>query len=130
MLGTKERGTTKVTLEFLGDVMPVFEKFLFLFQKASLVIHVVYDNMCDTLLKLMRRFMKPQTTEKKYGTELVSIQCTDTKLQLVDEELIIRDATQKVLVTTVRQTKTCNAWNESILQYNNFIPAAEVTSQK
>ena len=71
MLGTKERGTTKVTLEFLRDVMPVFEKFLSLFQKASPVIHVVYDNMCDTLLKLMRRFMKPQTTEKKYGVELV-----------------------------------------------------------
>ena len=49
MLGTKERGTTKVTLEFLRDVMPVFEKFLLLFQKASPVIHVVYDNMCVTL---------------------------------------------------------------------------------
>ena len=84
---------TKVTLEFLRDVMPVFEKFLLLFQKASPVIHVVYDNMCDTLLKLMRKFMKLQTTEKKCGAELVSIQCTDTKLQLVDKELIFGDAT-------------------------------------
>ena len=99
MLGTKERGTTKVTLEFLRDVMPVFEKFLLLFQKASPVIHVVYDNMCDTLLKLQRRFMKPQTIEKKYGAELVSIQCTDIKLQLVDKELIIGDATRKALAT-------------------------------
>ena len=49
MLGTKERGRTKVTLEFLRDVMPVFEKFLSLFQKASPVIHVVYDNICDTV---------------------------------------------------------------------------------
>ena len=55
--------------------------------------------MCDTLLKLMRRFMKLQTTEKKYGAELVSIQCTDTKIQLVDKELIIGDATQKALAT-------------------------------
>ena len=77
MLGTKERATAKVTLEFLRDVMSVFEKFLLLFQKASPVIHVVYDNMCDTLLKLMRRFMKPQITEKMYGAELVSIHCTD-----------------------------------------------------
>ena len=77
--------------------MPVFEKFLLLFQKTS-VIHIVYDNMCDTLLKLMR-FMKPQTTEKKYGAELVSIQCTDTILQLVDKELIIGDATRKALAT-------------------------------
>ena len=55
--------------------------------------------MCDTLLKLMRRFVKPQMTEKKYGAELVSVQCTDTKLQLVDKELIIGDATQKALAT-------------------------------
>ena len=47
----------------------------------------------------MTRFMKPQTTEKKYGAELVSIQCTDTKLQLVDKELIIGDTTQKALAT-------------------------------
>ena len=99
MLGTKERGTTKVTLEFLRDTMPVFEKFLLLFQKASPVTYVVYDNMCDTLLELMRRFMKPQTTEKKHGAELISIQCTDTKPQLVDKELIIGDATQKALAT-------------------------------
>ena len=93
MLGTKERGTTKVTLEFLRDVMPVFEKFLLLFQKASPVIHVVYDDICDILLKLMKRYMKLQTIEKKYEAELVSIQYTDTKLQLVDKELIIGDAT-------------------------------------
>ena len=43
--------------------------------------------------------MKPQTTVKKYGAELVSIQFTDTKLQLVDKELIIGDATQKALAT-------------------------------
>ena len=43
--------------------------------------------------------MKPQTTENKYGAELVSIQCTDTKLQLVDKELIIGDATRKALAT-------------------------------
>ena len=43
--------------------------------------------------------MKLQITEKKYGAELVSIQCTDAKLQLVDKELIIGDATQKALAT-------------------------------
>ena len=82
MLGTKEKDVTRVTLEFLNDIIPVFEMFLLLFQKCSLVIHVVYDSLCDILLKLMRRCLKPQATEKKYEAELASIECANTKLQL------------------------------------------------
>ena len=33
MLGTKEKDVTRVTVEFLNDTIPVFEKFLLLFQK-------------------------------------------------------------------------------------------------
>ena len=68
-----------------------------LFQKSSPVIHVVYDSFYDILLKLMRRFLKPQATEKKYGTELASIECTNTKLQLADKEMVIGDGTWKAL---------------------------------
>ena len=35
ILGTKENQTTRVTLEFLSNVIPVFEKFLLLFQKSQ-----------------------------------------------------------------------------------------------
>ena len=59
MLGTKEKDVTRLTLEFLNDIIPVFEKFLLPVQKSSPVIHVVYDSLCDILLKLMRRFLKP-----------------------------------------------------------------------
>ena len=45
----------------------------------------------------MRRFLKPQTTEKKYGTELPSIECTNMKLQLADKEMVIGDDTWKAL---------------------------------
>ena len=78
MLGTKEKDVTRATLEFLNDIIPVFEKFLLPFQKSSPVIHVVYDSLYDILLKLMRRFLKPQATKKKYGAELASIECTNT----------------------------------------------------
>ena len=97
MLGTKEKDVTRVTLEFLNDIIPVFEKFLLPFQKGSLVIHVVYDSLCDIPLKLMRRFLKPQATAKKYGTELASIECTNMKLQLADKEMVIGDGTWKGL---------------------------------
>ena len=45
----------------------------------------------------MRRFLKPQATEKKYGAELASIECTNTKLQLADKEMVIGDGTWKAL---------------------------------
>ena len=96
MLGTKEKDVTRVTLEFLNDIIPAFEEFLLPFQKSSPVIHVVYDSLCDILLKLMR-FLKPQATEKKYGAELASIECTNTKLQLADKETVIGDGTWKAL---------------------------------
>ena len=60
MLGTKEKDVTRVTLEFLNDNIPVFEKFLLLFQKSSPVIHVVYDSLYDIPLKLMKRFFGNQ----------------------------------------------------------------------
>ena len=74
--------------------------------------------------------MKPQATEKKYGAELASIECTNTKLQLADKEMVIGDDTWKALnALQGRKTEEINAWNEIILQYCYFIPAAEVAPE-
>ena len=54
LLGTKEKAVTKVTLEFLNNLIPLFEQFVLLFQKSSPVVHVLYDSMCDILAKPMR----------------------------------------------------------------------------
>ena len=85
MLNAKEKMVTRVLLEFLNDVIPVFEQFLLLFQRASPVIHIMYDSMCDILVRLLRRYMKGQAVEKRYGSDLTSIECQDVKLQLPDE---------------------------------------------
>ena len=97
VLGTKERVVTRVTLQFLNSCIPVLEQFLLLFQKSSPVVHILYDNMCDILGKLMRRFTKTQALEIKYGSDLSSIDCKEFKLQLGDQELLIADATRKEL---------------------------------
>ena len=97
MLGTKKRVVTQVTLEFLNSCIRVCEQFLLLFQKSSPVVHILYDNMCDILGKLMRRFMKTWALENKYGSDLSSIDCKEFKLQLGDKELVIPDATRKAL---------------------------------
>ena len=53
LLNAKEKGSTRASLEFLNDVVPVFEEVLLLFQKASPVVHVLYDTLCESLLRLM-----------------------------------------------------------------------------
>ena len=59
------------------------------------MVHILYDNMCDILGKLMRMFMKTQALENKYGSDLSSIDCTEFKFQLGDQDLVIADATRK-----------------------------------
>ena len=97
LLGTKEKATTKVNLEFFNSVVPLFEQFLLLFQKSSPTILILYDSICDVLAKLMRRFMKIAALEKKYGSELASIECKDVSLQLADKDVVIGDRARKGL---------------------------------
>ena len=97
MLTGIEKDHTKVTLEFLNNTVPIFESFLTLFQKSGPTVHIVYDSMCQSLLKVMRRFLKASSLEDKYGVELSDIPCNDVKLQLSDSELIIGDETRRAL---------------------------------
>ena len=98
MLNAKEKMVTRVLLEFLNDVIPVFEQFFLLFQRASPVIHIMYDSMCDILVRLLRRFMKGQAVEKRYGSDLTSIECQDVKLQLPDKSIVIGKGAREALV--------------------------------
>ena len=98
MLNAKEKMVIRVLLEFLNDVIPVFEQFLLLSQRASPVIHIMYDSMCDILVRLLRRFMKGQAVEKRYGSDLTSIECQDVKLQLPVKSIVIGKGARAALV--------------------------------
>ena len=74
MLNAKEKMVTRVLLEFLNDVIPVFEQFLLLFQRASPVIHIMYDSMCYILVR------------------------QDVKLQLPDKSIVIGKVAREALV--------------------------------
>ena len=97
LLGMNEKGSAKACLEFLSDVVPVFEQVLLIFQKNSPVVHILYDTLCESLLKLLRRFMKADAVKGKYGSELVIIDCKDVKLQLQEDDLVIGTRTRKAL---------------------------------
>ena len=57
-------------------------------------MHILYDSLCDILVKILR-FLKPQTMDNKYGSDLTSIDCA--KYQLPDKEIFIGDTTRKAL---------------------------------
>ena len=59
------------------------------------MVHILCDNLCDILIKLLRRFIKPRGLENKYGSDLTSVDCT--KFQLPDKEIVIEESTRKVL---------------------------------
>ena len=112
MLGTKEKAVTQVFLEFFNSVMSVFEELLLLFQRSSSVAHILYDCICETLTKLLRRFVQSKEMDSKHGTSLGSINCKEVKLQVADKDIVIGDSTRKALKRTfTRAAEVYNAWN-------------------
>ena len=97
MLGAKERAGTHVMLEFFSSCIPVFEQFLLRFQKSSPVVHILYDCIMDLMKQLMRRFMKSEALEGKYGPDLADLNCKDAEFQLADQNVIICSSIRKVL---------------------------------
>ena len=97
LLATGERNVTRVMLEFLRSTVPVFEEFLTVLQTSGPTVHVVYDAMRLTLLKLMRRFVQADQLKDVHGSALQSVSCQAIKDQLPDGELVIGDNIRKYL---------------------------------
>ena len=87
---------TRVMLEFLRSTVPVFEEFLTVLQRSGPTIHVVYDAMCLTLLKLMRKFVQADQLKDAHGSALQSVSCQGIKDQLPNGELVIGDNTGSI----------------------------------
>lgn len=83
-------------LELIGNVSPVFEEFLTIFQRSCPQVHILYDKMCKILHKLIPRFLKKETYEKEFGSELVSVDYSAHN-QLPDLDIAIADAAKKAL---------------------------------
>ena len=58
-------------------------------------MHILYDSLCDILVKILRRFLKAETMDNKYGSDLTSIDFA--KYQLPDKEIVTGDTTRKAL---------------------------------
>ena len=80
MLATREKSVTRVSIEFLNDIVPVFKEFILLFQKECLVVHLLYDSMCSVSAETYEKINTEQAIGNKYGSDLTLIECTDVKL--------------------------------------------------
>ena len=97
MLAPGEKETTKAHLEFLKNVIHIFEEFLTLFQRSTPTIHLVYDMMCRTLIKLMCRFLKSDTVKSKWRSDLPKLPCDHVGEQLNDADVAIGDRARGIL---------------------------------
>ena len=80
---------TRVMLEFLRSTGPIFEEYLTVLQTSGQTVHVVYDAMRLTLLKLKRRFVQADQLKDVHGSALQSVSCQGIKDQLPDGDLVI-----------------------------------------
>ena len=60
-------------------------------------MHFLYDEMCEIILKLLRRFIRPQALANKYGTDLASIEGQTVKIQLSEPEIVIGEMTRNAM---------------------------------
>ena len=95
MWNDEEGKKTKAQQEFVGNVSPVFEDFLTIFQNSCPQVHLLYDKMSEFLRMLMGRFLKRDAYEN-FGSDLVSIDCSANS-QLPDADIAIGEATKKAL---------------------------------
>ena len=98
MLSNEEKKTTKVRLEFISNVSPLFEDFLCFFQKSCSQVHILYCKMCDFLLKLRNRFLKKSGYESMRGIKLQDVDCGRDN-QLSDSNIVIGDPARKALAS-------------------------------
>ena len=66
-------------------------------QTSDPTVHVVYDAMRLTLLKLMRRFVLADQLKDVHSSALQSVSCQGIKEQIPDGELVIGDNIRKHL---------------------------------
>ena len=60
-------------------------------------MHFLYDEMCEIILKLLRRFIRPQALANKYGSDFASIECQNVKIQLSEPEIVIVEMTRNAM---------------------------------
>ena len=73
--------------------------------------------------------MKGQAVEKRYGSDLTSIECQDVKLQLPDKSIVIGKGAREALVKLAsEQQKISSVGNSFLYVHYSYRTAAEIAS--
>jgi len=101
MLSDEEKKRTKVQLEFISNVSPLFEDFLCFCQRSCPQVHILYDKMCEFLLKLMSEYREKSAYESLCGSKMQDVDCGRSN-QLPDSEIVIGDPAKKTLLALLK----------------------------
>ena len=72
---------------FLQSVIPIFSKFLCIFQSQAPQIHVLHDSLVELVKSVLLKFVKGETVEK-YSFDLTQVPYDDPAHQLTSEEIL------------------------------------------
>ena len=86
-----------IQIAFLIDVSTPFTRFLRYFQSQEPLIHIVYKEMKNLLLTVMKRFLKAEIVNKKTGKELLKIDVKKKENQLAEGNIVIGAKSEKLL---------------------------------
>lgn len=81
---------------FLQTVIPIFSKFLCIFQSQSPQIHVLHDSLVELLTSLLLKFIKGETVKMHMSSDITQVPYDDPAHYLAEEEMLAGDMWKKL----------------------------------
>ena len=94
-LQNKKEITVQIT--FLVEFSPMMNQFLLQFQAEGPMVHLLYAELKNILLKVSRRFIKADKVNSLTGVKLQRLNVQDTDLQLSLEQMFVGPKTEEAL---------------------------------
>lgn len=113
-----ERMETVIELRFLESVANVFQPFLTFFQREEPLIHVMHEQVCELLRKIMSRYMKVDSLSSE---DLSTVNCKATENFLDYAEMDIGVASKELLSHERLTTPFLNKMREFLMITTGYL---------
>ena len=113
---------TKPWLCFLGNILPIFDKFSIFFQTSSAAtIHKVHGETVRLLKMVLSFFISPEVF-RVFGGDLSTVDYMDSSNHLPDNEVFIGDDTLALLLSIQEEGESVQSFYRGVIKfYGSFI---------
>jgi hypothetical protein len=92
-------------MEFLIEVVPLFENFAAFFQSVEPQVHVLHTRMSELVERLLLRILKPEALAGKSGKELKAIDPKNVADHLSDDDIVLGHDTRQALRSIPKESR-------------------------